>query len=133
RNLGQPDPAKPPGVAVRPAAVARPPAAPVPRKAPQRSPAPTTPGPLRPSTAATPAAKRVIRPAAPVEVAPPPWVSDAPEDEPVSPVQARAARGAARRPPHPADASARSTRLIEWLTGYLKEPARSRLREYLVL
>lgn len=34
---------------------------------------------------------------------------------------------------HPADASTRSTRAIDWLLGYLPAPHRARIREYLVL
>ncbi|MEZ5521369.1 MAG: 4-hydroxybenzoate octaprenyltransferase [Dokdonella sp.] len=35
--------------------------------------------------------------------------------------------------PHPADASTRSMRVIEWLTDHLRDPWRERIRQYLVL
>jgi 4-hydroxybenzoate polyprenyltransferase len=65
---------------------------------------------------------------------PPPWVANAESSSP-SPTSAASPGSAARRHEfaHPADASTRSTRVIEWLASYLKEPWRSRVREYLVL
>jgi len=78
----------------------------------------------------------------PPPIAPEPRVAPA-EDLPREPVAPEAIpsfarpktppRAPARNDPRPADASPRSTRIIEWLLDYLPEQHRERMRNYLVL
>ena len=66
--------------------------------------------------------------------APPPW-ADTPVAEATQPSSKGNVGRRGSKPPsaHPADASTRSMRVIEWLTSGLRDPWRERSREYLVL